>query len=100
MSDNELTKEDMSCLIDALTAWERDEINSAMMNGMILTSLAPSAPSEEIGKALVKSAKERVDNATKAQRGRVERSILIKAKLIQMRDKLTVSDLMKEGEHD
>ena len=81
----ELKIEELDILIDAMTAWESRDSFGQLMGGLMGAMLAKDDEQREERHAqFEKTMEEKADQ----QRREKETSIIIKAKLIQMKDKL------------
>lgn len=93
-----LTLEDCEILIEALSAWETQESRNAMLGnimGMTFAGIGKETQ-EEREKALADAttkAKQEQDNIQLQEKSKREQSILLKAKLIHIRDIAGVDSL-------
>ena len=89
---NELTKQECELLIEALTAWEYDvgdDSFGAIMAGLLSTDAPP-----EIKRKMDMDIKERRDKMKKERKRRQERAIMLKAKLLTIKDSEVAKEIM------
>lgn len=86
--EKSLTADDLNVLIEAVEAWESKDFASEMMGDMVEAMLIGKDP-ESRAEYEAKS-KQRKDDYKRNQRQRKDRSILLRAKLIQLRDAMDV----------
>lgn len=84
-----LTREDLDVLIEATEAWESKDSFGDLFEGVLTAMIGPREDGPEREAWLRKQEALRADKnvaAEQAKRVRKERSIILRAKLIQMRD--------------
>lgn len=84
MNANDLTRGDLDVLFEAVEKWERDDVGPEMMLG-ILGGMASSSSPEAAAKIEQLQA-EREAKRKAAAKLRRERGVLLRAKLIKIRD--------------
>lgn len=80
---NDLTNQDLWVLMEALEAWENKDDSSEMI-GVLLDSIV--VPKFENRERLKKQIEEKQAKLAAAKRERKERSVMLRAKLITIRD--------------
>lgn len=85
-----LAGSEIELLMEALDAWEREPTGTRLMVGMLSMGLASS---EEQAEAAKQRCLEGMDEGATEVKGRKERVILLKAKLIGMRDAVEIDAL-------
>ena len=84
-----LTDQDITLLIEALDIWENDPAKSGVMSSMLLAMLIPNL---EDAKRAIRELDEK--ECTSVEKDlRKERAILLKAKLVQMRQAIAAEKL-------
>ena len=87
MSDKELTHEDIDLLLKALNAYQQEPVNEGMKEMMIASMLTPD-------KVLLERESKRIIAKAQADTRKLEEVIiLLKAKLINLRDSQTVAQM-------
>ena len=81
-----LTEQEIDILIEALDAWEGRDFTTAVAD-TIFTSLLPEG---EVRDNFVEEREARKEERDLKRKSDAEKSILIKAKLIQMKDQLSL----------
>lgn len=94
MDKFEITQEELSILIEAMGMWENlgpkpEELLKCMQ---IAITNRPNMPSQEEIDGMVKSVHQKVENE---RRRRVEFSIMLRAKLVRLKDKLAVNNVIQ-----
>ena len=90
----ELSRQDVSVLLEALDAWEVKDANGRMMGSLLGAML--SRNDEE--RAKMKEMEDRENKKMEeSMRIRKERAIILKAKLLQMRDGIEVDSLLNHS---
>ena len=89
---SDLTYQDIVTLIEALDAWERIEASDSMMIDLIGTVLMPQEKTKEFAEKR-KAATIQIANKAKIRK---ETSVMIKAKLFQMRNALAAASEKSE----
>lgn len=90
----QLSEQDINTLIEALKSWEDKDFGTGIMMDMVEMMVTDTtAPNHKAD--LAKKREERSNEAKKSKMIREERSILLKAKLISMRDSIIASSLTK-----
>ncbi len=79
----ELTNDDITVLLEALVAWE-DKDAAGDLIGVVLTGLVTPKDPESQAAMKAEQAKQQAERA-ESKRNRKEQSVLLQAKLIQMR---------------
>lgn len=87
----ELTKEDFNLLLDAVTAWEGVPAQGSLINTMFGAVL--SRNKEEYDNNANERQREREKDEKEAER-RKERGIMLKAKLLAMRDSKVAAEFL------
>lgn len=89
----QLTIQEINQILESIEAWEKEPMSrgfSDSMLGMMLGGLSPKKEDEDARFArLERDQKVKLDKAAMEQRIRKESAILLKAKLITMRNELT-----------
>lgn len=86
-----LNEQEFDVLIESLEVWEC-QLQTESLNASLLESLlGPLRTSEELRANMER----KMDEAKKASKARKERSTLLKAKLITMRDSKTADDMKR-----
>lgn len=96
MSDLDLTPQKIDTLMDALKAWESKDEMGALVGEIFVSMLSDKLSSEEKAKHAATKATEKQKQA-EAKRIRMETSILLQAKLIQIRTRASVTSLTEGG---
>lgn len=88
-----LTIQEINQLLEAIDAWEKEPMRNGFTDGMLgamLNGLGPKEGSqEERAEKFERETKQRIERSTIEERVRKESAILLKAKLITMRNELT-----------
>lgn len=88
-----LTRQEIEALIDSLDAWERESAPSELVESQVAMLMEITVPPEQVAQAKADFAK--VLNTRKQNhRTRKERSIMLKAKLLGMRDGLEADSFL------
>jgi len=87
----DLTSEDISVLIEALNAWKTKGLSSLIL-GSVLTGITGRSREETDRKV-----EEQVKKYDEDVRTRVERCILLQAKLITLRDRLDIERVTRDS---
>jgi hypothetical protein len=82
----DFTRQDLDILFDAVERWEQDDMSSEIMGAMLEGIMSDRSP--EVQAKLQAAREEREFKRKAAQRQRKERAVLIKAKLIALKDSL------------
>lgn len=85
------TDDEIQVLMDALDAWEEKEATDEMLATMLTFAMATDAADAA---NIMRERKAKKAPVQDSRRLRKERSVLLKAKLIQLRDKLLVANEM------
>ena len=95
----DLTNADLDVLIEAVEAWESKDSLGEFMGDMVEAMVGPreGPEREEWLRKRAHDKQERQQKTTEAKRVRKERSILLRAKLIALRDRAEVDDYGKEA---
>ena len=88
-----LTRKEIDTLVDALEAWEQRDIGGEILLSLMEAMFTKDDPVAR--EEMKKEEKKRKDEAEMQQRERKETSLLLKAKLIQMKAGLLVDDANK-----
>lgn len=87
-----LNMTDIDILVEALTAWEHKEVAGDMMTSLLTATLIGNDP--QLREKCKQEADERKLKGAKALQGRQETSILLKAKLIGIKNVLEADHLV------
>jgi hypothetical protein len=88
---SELTKQDLNLLFEAVEAWENEQTGPPM--GMqLMASMGQSTPG--LGEALQERVDELKREAVTQKRQRKERGVLLRAKLVTLRDQFEASQFV------
>lgn len=82
----DLNREDLNILLDAVEVWEKQESNDALMTELVTAVLSPTGPDPEAKAQRHAEREARLRAGAEEHQLRKEQSILLRAKLIQMRD--------------
>jgi hypothetical protein len=94
---NSFNTEELNLLIEALETWESAEITSGMFASVVTAGLTARETTRE---QAIQQVKKEMDEAHRKTGIRRERSTLMKAKLIQMKQSLAADRLLKEATRD
>ena len=83
----DLTRDDYDVLMDALKAWENKDLAGNLM-GSLLESMIPKGGDSGDGERMADAWDRRESQQREAKQQRLERSIMLQAKLLHMRDRL------------
>jgi hypothetical protein len=86
-----LTVDDINLLMEAVNAWEQKDTKDLMVTSVLSMMLCKN---EQQAKSMLEEHKLEQKKLDESKQIRQERAILIKAKLIQLRDKLEVNDFI------
>lgn len=95
--DSELTAEDIDILIDSIDAWMHKENTSNLMVMMLDAAFIPPEKRNN-PEYMEKRNQEREQQMIKQSKDikiKSERGVLLKAKLIQLRDKIQITEVIK-----
>lgn len=84
---DKLTSKEIDTLIDALEAWEKKEILNGLMGAILIPKDAPP----EVRAELEQKEKERESQMDREERLRKETALLLKAKLVMMKQEMATS---------
>lgn len=91
----DFTTDDMNVLLEAMEAWESKDMAVEIMGEMLAGVMTDRR--DPIAKAQLEAERaERQKKSSEARQHRKERSVLLRAKLIQMRDAMSVADMVAE----
>ena len=89
----ELTKQDADVLIEAVDAWVSKD-----MGALLMTDMMDAMLSKEEDKAAMEARREnRNAESNKNRKRREERAIVLKAKLLKLRDSITAETTLAEA---
>lgn len=89
-----LTNKDIDILCDALESWERKDDAGMFLGGMLTSLLSKDAPPEMIAE-MKKMDEEREAERERKTRERKEKSIILRAKLIMLKENAIVEEASK-----
>lgn len=92
-----LTKKEIDALVDALEAWEQKDFGSSLMMGLMGAMFTKDDP-EAQEKFKREEEKRRAEEEIKL-RERKETSLMIKAKLVRMKQDMLIDDTNKILQH-
>jgi hypothetical protein len=88
----QLTSDECNLLIECVDAWKSSDVMAGLMTGMLMMGLSREDSEEKRHKQF--------DDATKKgqeeSRSKEERAVLLKAKLIHLRDQLSIEEVSGE----
>ena len=90
-----LTTQDYEVLIEALSAWEG---RHCMADSMLMMMKSGFCKTKEEAKESVATSQQEIEQKERERRPEKERSILLKAKLITLRDSLAADELLKASQ--
>ena len=88
----ELDQSDINTLMEAVTAWETKDVTDEMMCDMIGTMLTEKGPERDEFKQRQIEHKEKMKEKRRIVS---ERAVVLKAKLLRMRDSLSAAKLLE-----
>lgn len=88
-----LTKQDLDILIESIDEWVNKDFGSAIMSGLLTTILTKDAPPEVKAEMKMKDDEER-QNQKAARKLREEQAIILKAKLLKIRDGIKAENII------
>jgi len=83
---SEFTRQDLDVLFEAVEAWEREDKGPGLM-GALLTGMVGESASDEGKSQMERSMEQKQKEADHERKMRKERGVLLRAKLITLRDK-------------
>lgn len=92
----QLTNQDVNTLIEALDAWEQSGFAGQLMGDMFAGMLCKDESAMEKMKAERERSNAEYERKVRAKK---ERSIILKAKLLQLRDSIEVDSLLEHSNH-
>lgn len=101
--DTRLTQEDLSTLLEALDAWEREPALQGSLDGLTTGLLhimaAPKGEDKDASKVIAEAEAAR-DRVMRRGSGRKNLAIKLKAKLVELGDELNIADAVKGAGND
>ena len=94
MDKFEITDEEINILIESMGMWENIGPNQEELLKCINIAITnrPSIPTKEEIEAMVKDVQRKIENE---RRRRVEFSIMLRAKLVRLKDKLAINNIIQ-----
>jgi hypothetical protein len=89
----ELTRDDLNVLLEAVESWERKDDAGDLMSMIVDGTIGKMASPEAVAEMAAIRAAEKEEKAA-AKRNRKERSVLLRAKLLQIRDAQTAAEMV------
>jgi hypothetical protein len=89
----ELTRDDLNVLLEAVESWERKDDAGDLMTMIVDGTIGRMASPEAVAEMAAIRAVEKEEKAA-AKRNRKERSVLLRAKLLQIRDAQTAAEMV------
>lgn len=90
----ELTRQDLDVLIEAVEAWESKDLAGDMMESMLTSMMCKSEQDVEKHKSEFEKRQEKRESA---RRVRKERSVVLRAKLIGLRDSMDADRVLSDA---
>ena len=88
----EFTKQDLDVLFEAVEAWEKEDKGPGIMGHLFSGMMSEKSP--EAAAKMEQEMERRQREADAAKLKRKERGVILRAKLIQLRDKMDASEFV------
>ncbi len=93
----ELTKDEYNILIEATDCWVSKDFGEGLVGSLMTGMMSKDASPEIVQKMKEKDKEERLERESKKQ-VRKERAIILKAKLLKLRDKIEAKDFCESSQ--